>query len=166
MWKQFSFVGLQSSIRVKLLVSSEQLEDENERLKNEMEANSCSSMYMSNQSYGKLNEVNRKISNSSDNNLNSTISKNHTIQMESKDESNLIQKNLNYDKNIDHNHEISREQSDFNKPKLHMKLDKLNINSESANLKSFENKIFESSRELKEELTLSYLNYVQMQNED
>lgn len=116
-WKQSTFLGIQSGIRVKQITSTEQLEEENERLKNELENRSQSELYQSNQSLGNNIENSNQF---------------------------LSGKTENYSK-------------------IQLKLG-AEIIGDTANPK-FDKKVFESSRELKEELALSYLNYIQIQND-
>jgi len=129
-----------------MIISSEQLEEENERLKNEMENRSWSSMYQSNQSLG--NQIDQKITHSGlgySSTLNNDDTKN-TIDMKKKD-----------------SEPIKNNEEDGGSGKIQML--KLSNSNHDAK-KIFDKKMFESSRELKEELTMSYLNYIQSQNEE
>jgi hypothetical protein len=110
-----------------MIISADQLEEENERLKNEMENRSWgSSLYQSNQSLRNLG-------------------KNDPGCMEAKI--------FGY----------------RGKESGEVKGENLKIGTEFGNGaegKMFDKNMFESSRELKEELTLSYLTYIQIQNEE
>jgi hypothetical protein len=127
-WKTATFLGLQSSLKVKMIISADQLEEENERLKNEMENRSWgSSLYQSNQSLGNLGAgcaggcLESKFANFGGKNSGEMI------------------------------------------------VEKIKIGTDfggATDAKMFDKKMFESSRELKEELTLSYLTYIQIQNEE
>jgi hypothetical protein len=111
-----------------MIISADQLEEENERLKNEMENRSWgSSLYQSNQSVGNLGAgclggcLESKFGNFGGKNSGEMI------------------------------------------------VEKIKIGTDfvgGGDAKMFDKKMFESSRELKEELTLSYLTYIQIQNEE